>query len=226
MHQTKDAIILSAFLSQKPKFSVKSVRLLSALSFLLLGATGCATIIGGSDYYAHVTTPNRFQAQISYNGKHLGTENGTVLMKRENADKVVFTVREEGCPEQTFRFNTRAARAGTIAGNIVSGGLLGGLLFMGIDFATGAIWKPNVAEPGVAKMDYMHFRYTLPYKGCEGAQKVNDGLDAFYFNDGRVVRGTMLEQTADGNLKVQLDNGNIETYKMSTLERMVRGTKK
>ncbi len=216
---------LSPFQKARRSSCMKSVRLLSAFSFLLLGASGCATIIGGTDYAAHVVTPNHSNAAISYNGTHLGTGTGIASIERKNADKVVFTVREEGCPEQTFRYATREVRGGTIAGNLLG---IGGLIGIAIDFATGAVWKPNVNEPGVSKMDYMHFRYTLPYNGCGAADapKVADGLDTYYFTGGRVVRGTMLEQTADGKLKVQLENGSTETYKMSNLERMVRGTKK
>lgn len=197
----------------------------------LLGASGCATIAGGSRYNAQVVIPNGQNARISYNGDFIGTGAGMVSIKRRDADKIAFTIREEGCPEKTVRFNTRSFRGWALVGSIVTWtGLVQGVPLpwgVGVDLATGAFWKPNVAEPGVSKVNYKNFKYTIPYEGC-GDQKADeevpsDGLDAYYLKDGTVLRAKMIEQLSDGSLKIELADGSVQTYQMAQIERIVRG---
>ncbi len=197
----------------------------------LLGGSGCATIAGGSRYNAQVSVPKRPNAQISYNGAWVGTGTATVSHKRNEANRLVFTVREEGCPEQTYQYTSRSLRGFALVGTLVTWtGLVQGIPIpwgLGVDLLSGALWKPNVDEPGVSKVNYKNFRYTLPYAGCgdqtPSRAAPSDGLDTFYLKDGTVLRAQMIEQLADGTLKLALPDGTQQTYQMSQIERIVRG---
>jgi hypothetical protein len=134
----------------------------------------CATIVGGSRYIAHVTVPDRPKAKISYNGNQMGFGDARFLVKRNTADKFKITVQEPGCEEQTFQYYTREFRGAAFVGTIL--GWTGVLVSNGtiipipwgviVDLATGAVWKPNIMEPGVTKEDYKNFGYKINYTGC------------------------------------------------------------
>jgi hypothetical protein len=137
--------------------------------------SNCATIVGGSRYIAHVVVADRPNAKIVINGEQKGNGSATFPVMRKTADKLVITVKEEGCPEETFRYTSKIFRGWAFFGSIVgwtgvyssTDGTWIPLPFgVIVDLATGAVWKPDVTEKGVTKEDYKNFRYTINYTGC------------------------------------------------------------
>lgn len=144
------------------------------IAFLLSGIvllSSCATIIGGSNYYAFVTVDNHPNATISYKGYPLKNERSLFKIKRADANKLSFTVKEKNCEDQTIEFKKRAFRTGAFVGTLIGWtGIYQGIpLPWGavVDFATGAVWKPDIKEKGVSKIDSKHYDYRLDYTGCK-----------------------------------------------------------
>lgn len=137
------------------------------LSISLL--TGCATIIGGSRYYAHVKVPDHPTAKISYKGEYQGAGDATFMVKRSEANKLSITVQEAGSEEQTFNFTQRKFRGWSFVGTIVTWtGIYSGFPLpwgVVVDLSTGALWKPSLDEKGISKMNYRNYNYILDYKG-------------------------------------------------------------
>jgi hypothetical protein len=46
-----------------------------------------------------------------------------------------------------------------------------------VDFATGALWKPNVGEKGVTKVDFKNYNYEVKYAGCSTPQGTKKPLN-------------------------------------------------
>ena len=151
--------------------SIKSLLTCSAVLIIANFLTGCATIVGGSKYYAHITVKEHPRARIEYNGAFVG--NGFALVKapRAMANRFSLTIKEEGCEEQTFNFIQRKFRIGAFAGTLVgwTGVYQGVPLPWGIalDLTTGSLWKPSIEERGIFKIDYKHYNYLLDYEGCK-----------------------------------------------------------
>jgi len=132
--------------------------------------SSCATIIGGSKYYAEVQVPNHPNAKIEYKGRQEGIGEASFKARRKEANQFSVTIKEEGCETQTADFTERKFRGWAFAGTVIGWtGLYGGIpLPWGVatDLATGALWKPDVNEKGVRKEDFNHFTYTIDYTGC------------------------------------------------------------
>ena len=100
-----------------------------------------------------------------------GKGQATFKVKRRDADKVVITVKEDGCDDQQFEFVGRTFRGWACAGTIIGWtGVIGGVPLpwgIGLDLITGALWKPNTNEKGITKEDYKNYNYVLKYKGCK-----------------------------------------------------------
>lgn len=147
------------------------MKIIAFLLFAVVLLSGCATIIGGSNYYAFVTVDNHPNATISYKGFTLKNERSLFKIRRGDANKLSFTVKEKNCEDQSIVFTQRSLRGWALAGSIVGWtGIYEGVpLPWGIvvDFATGALWKPNINEKGVSKIDYKHYDYHLDYTGCK-----------------------------------------------------------
>ena len=144
--------------------------LLSIIIFSVL-ISSCATIIGGSKYYAHVKVSDHPNAKISYNGVYQGAGQATILVKRNDADNLSLVVKEEGLDEQTFNYTQNSFRGWAFVGTVLGWtGLYNGIpLPWGIvvDFATGSLVKPNTNEKGITKMNYKNYIYNLDYKGVK-----------------------------------------------------------
>lgn len=134
---------------------------------MLLGLSRCGTIVGGSKYYARVIVPNRPNATIKHEGLVKGSGTAVLQVKRSKANALSITVKEEGFDEQEFLFTQRTFRGWAFLGTIVgwTGTASGIPLPWGIvvDLSTGSLWKPNLQEKGVSKMDYKNYIYTLDY---------------------------------------------------------------
>lgn len=144
-------------------------------SLFLLGTviifTSCATIVGGSTYWAKVQIPDHPNAKIEYNGKYKGTGEASFKVNRIDANKFSVTIKEDGCETESKNFTQRSFRGWAFVGSIVTWTVLvNGIplpLGAAIDGMSGSLWKPNINEKGVSKEDYKHYNYTIEYTGCK-----------------------------------------------------------
>lgn len=132
--------------------------------------TSCATIVGGSKYTANVIVQNQPEATIIYNGMQQGFGVAKIRIPRNNANNVSFLIQREGCEDQTFTYSGRVIRGWALVSSIVfwTGAPPLPIPYGAIlDFATGAVYKPDVKEIGITKNNYKSFNYALNYTGCK-----------------------------------------------------------
>lgn len=152
-------------------------RLLTIVLELLLVIVllpSCATIVGGSKYYAKVQVPGYPYAKIEHNGVYKGTGEANFKAIRREANNFKITIKHDGCETQTYMFKHRQFRGWAFVGTIVTwtGLSINGGPWLPIPFgamvdgSTGAWWKPDVNEKGVSKMDFKNYIYTIEYTGC------------------------------------------------------------
>lgn len=145
------------------------MRFLFKLSLILLSAvlfSSCATIFGGSRYYAKVVVPNHPNASITYKNIQYGSGEAMINNYRSEANNFEVTIQEEGCQEETHQFSGRTFRGWAFTGSLV--GWTSWYIPFGviIDGMTGSWWKPDVIEKGIVKQDYDHYLYNIDYTGC------------------------------------------------------------
>jgi|ERR1035437_658467 hypothetical protein len=154
---------------------IKDLKRLAAIFFTLMSGiflfSSCATIVGGSRYYAHVYVDDHPDAMISYHGIVKGTGSAVFKVPRLDANIFSATINEENCKEQQIIFKQRSFRGWALAATIAfwEGDINGIPLPYGIivDLSTGALWKPSIAEKGVTKINYKHYNYLIEYTGCK-----------------------------------------------------------
>jgi hypothetical protein len=141
---------------------------------LMAGAmlfSSCATIAGGSKYYAHVTVNKYPHASIYYKNELKGYGSAAFKVPRPEANAFSVTVKQENCEDQSFKFTERSFRGWAFAGTIVTWtGVIQGIPLpwgVVVDLSTGALWKPDIMEKGVSKIDYKNFGYFIEYTGCK-----------------------------------------------------------
>jgi len=184
--------------------------------------SSCATICGGSKYNAQVLVPNRSSAQIVYQGEVMGTGSAFIMMNRKDANKFSFTVREKGCEPQTYNYTSRAFRGWAFVGTLLSWtGYVAGIYIpwgLGVDLATGALWKPNVAEKGIVKINSKNFKYVVSYSGCtvknEDPPVADAKVDVVYLKNGSIIKGTLMEPDSVSQIKIQMKDGSIFVFKL------------
>lgn len=143
------------------------------LILIVTSFSSCATIIGGSNYYAKVQVPDHSDAKIEYNGIYKGTGEATFKAKRKEADNFSVTIKKTGCEDQTINYTQKKFRGWAFTGSLLAfTGLVPELYIpipwgIAVDFGTGACWKPDINEKGVAKLDYDHYVYQIDYTGCD-----------------------------------------------------------
>ena len=199
---------------------------------VVLGAillSSCATIVGGSKYNAHIAVVNNPKAQIIYNGAVRGTGNAVIKVKRSEANQFSFTVQEEGCKEQTFIYTSRTFRGWAFAGSIIFfTGITNGIPLpwgVGLDLATGSVWKPSIWEKGIFKDDYKNYRYEVNYTSCKQTQKETEQptmLDVVYLKNGSIIKGTIIEQIMNVQIKLQTKDGNLFVFKHEEIEKITK----
>ncbi len=137
---------------------------------IALSFTSCATIFGSSSYNAKVSVPDHPNAKITVNGQQKGNGEVNLSLKRKEANKLNITVEETGKEPQTFTFNRRKVRGVATFFTVLSwlGPIPVGII---VDASTGAWFKPDVSEPGVTKVDYKNYTYTLNYHPNDSSQK-------------------------------------------------------
>lgn len=163
---------------RKSVFQRERIALFAVLATISTLLSGCATIVGGSHYYAHVIVDNRPGAAIFYKGENMGRGQALIKVPRTQADKLVFQVKEENGTEQEFRFNQKCFRSLAFVGTAL---LWTGITKTGIplpwgvvlDFSTGALWKPDIMESGVSEISCRHFKYLLTYTGFQPEKVAN-----------------------------------------------------
>ena len=223
---------------------IKIALLFAVAAFLF---SGCATIFGGSNYNAHVIVNGSTKAEIFYNGQYKGNGIATFPVKRTEADKLVIQVREDGYEGQDFRYNTRSFRWGAFVGTVVAwtGLTVNGIFYpipwgVIVDFSTGALWKPNVMEAGVSKMDNKNFQYFLNYnkvpvnppvatqqpvisQSQEKPQTVvtEDMVDVVYLTNGDIVKGAIVELRPNDFVKIR-SNNEVYVFRMSDIEKITK----
>lgn len=192
--------------------------------------SSCATICGGSKYNAHIVVNKRPNAKIIYKGEEVGTGKATVSVKRREANRFAFSVKEENCDEENYRFKSRTFRGWAMIGSIITWTVsVNGvpLLPVGlvIDLSNGSLWKPNVFEKNVDKLNYKNFKYTVDYNRSCSTQKVvpiNPGAtktDIIYLKDGTIIKGTIIERAADKSIQIRIADGNIVLYKNDEIDK-------
>jgi len=137
--------------------------------------SSCATIAGGSQYWAKVQVNGHPNAKIEYEGIYEGTGDASFKVKRSEADQLTIKITEDGCETETKKFTQRTFRGWAFVGTIITwtGLSINGGPWIPIPFgvivdgATGAWWKPEINEKGVSKQDYKHFMYQIDYTGCD-----------------------------------------------------------
>lgn len=199
-----------------------------SLLYSALFLSSCATIIGGSNYNAHVIVMDKPNAKISYKGEYRGNGSTTIKVKRSEANKFSFTVKEEGCEAQTYMYKSRAFRGGALVGTIlVWTGTINGILIpwgVFVDLATGALWKPNVMERGISKEDYKSFRYQVNYNNCNPSNPFipTQIIDVVYLKNGSIIKGLIIEQIMGVQIKLQTKDGNLFVFKSEEIEKLTR----
>lgn len=150
---------------------MKSLFYFVALMAIASIMTSCATIIGGSKYWAKVQVPDHPNAKIEYKGNYQGTGEASFTAKRSEANQFSVTIKEDGCETETKNFTQRSFRGWAFVGTVIgwTGLTINGGPWLPIPFgvivdgATGAWWKPDINEKGVSKQDYKHFNYQIDY---------------------------------------------------------------
>ena len=202
-------------------------KVFNRIALVLVVATflpSCATICGGSKYYAQVLVPNRSSAEIVYQGEVRGTGSAFIMMKRKDANKFSFTVREKGCAPQIHNYTSRSFRGWAFAGTLVTWtGYAAGIYIpwgLGVDLATGALWKPNVAESGIVKVNSKNFKYVVNYSGCPvKSEDDNDvvadvKVDVVYLKNGSIIKGHLMEPDLVSQIKIKMKDGSIFVFKL------------
>lgn len=191
--------------------------------------SNCGTIVGGSYYSAHVTVRDRNKAQIVYNGAVRGTKDAYFRVRRSEANKFSFTLREEGCPDQTFHYQLRTFRGWAFVGTVLGWtGISGGVPLpwgLATDLITGALWKPNVVDEIVVKKSYKEFIYPVSYTECtnEDEEKENIPLiDIVYLKNGSIIRGIIIEQIPNVSIKLKNKDGSIFVFKTDEILKLTR----
>lgn len=158
-----------------PIFNLLKIVAIVAITSIFLSS--CATIIGGSNYYAHVTVINHPNATIRYKGKIMGSGSAVFKAPRKEAHSFSVKIKEEYCEEQIITYSQRSFRGWALLGSIVFWtGLINGIPLpwgVAVDAASGALWKPSIYEKGVSKSDYKHFNYSIDYNGCTKNREIN-----------------------------------------------------
>jgi hypothetical protein len=139
-------------------------------------SSSCATIIGGSKYYAHVYVENHPNASISYKGVSGGYGSAVFKVPRSEANHFTITVSEENCAKQNFTFQQRKIRGWALAGTILGWtSIISGIpvpIGLFVDLGTGALWRPDIMEKGVSKIDIKNYNYIITnYNNCAPKEK-------------------------------------------------------
>jgi hypothetical protein len=177
---------------------------------------GCATIVGGSKYYAHVTVDGHPNATIYYKGYSEGKGYAAFRVPRREANAFAVTIKEENCENQNFLYKERSFRGWAFFGTLVgwTGVSPDGVPLpwgMIVDLLDGSLWKPSLVEKGVTKTDYKHYNYLIDYDKCERTgptQNIQVKSKAERLKELKELldNGTLTQEEFDKEKKKILDN--------------------
>jgi hypothetical protein len=193
---------------------MKLLLLVFSLIVIWIFSTGCATITGGSSYYASIIVNAKPDAEIEYQGRVIGKGKAMVKVRRASADRVSFSIREEGCEPFPVSFNSKDFRTGALIADLFTFGLLGVL----IDGITGALYMPDTDDFRIQKMGTRSFLYQINVPDCQPYRKKEKAPEAdksvisiIKLFDGKIITGMILENNPGNYLKVQLSDKSIQT---------------
>lgn len=212
-------------------YPVRRLLYAASLSFVSTLFANCATICGGSRYYAHVVVKDKPNARIMYEGSLEGTGKAVISVPRKDIRRFSFTVQQDGCSEQRYQYKSRTFRGWALAGTLLTwtyGPIPIGAI---VDLSTAALWKPNVHERGIKKLDFKNFRYTVDYTAsCTTRAKTGtpvaakDGeekaTDIIYLKNGNTARGTIIENTPNRQVQIRIEDGDIILYPAAEIDRI------
>jgi len=123
--------------------------------------SSCATIFGGSTFYASIFVNNKPNTQIFVDGSFVGK--GSAFIKYPRDKTFIIELRQEGCKPVKQIFD-KTHRVGILMMNIFSFGVIGYLC----DLSTGAAFKPDHKNNrAIYRRSYKHYIYTLDYSDCD-----------------------------------------------------------
>ena len=191
-------------------------QLLLVFSFFVIWVltTGCASITGGSSYYASIVVNARPDAEIEYQGNVIGKGKAMVKVRRASADRVSFTIREKDCEPYPVFFNSKSFRTGALIADLFVFGLFGLI----IDGVSGAFYMPDTDDFRVQKMGISSFLYLIDVPDCrpvrvkeKAVQEEKTIISTITLFDGKIITGKILENSPGSYLKVQLSDKSIKT---------------
>lgn len=208
-------------------------KLLTKLCLVVMASiliTSCGTIIGGSNYNAHILVENKPTAKIYYKNEFKGTGDATFKVKRKDANKLSIIVKDDGGQEQVFEYKSRKFRGWAFAGTVLTWtGMIGSIpVPWGIimDLSTGSLWKPDVNEKGIIKEDYKNYNYHLDFSNPVKIPQNNiENItyeDFVYTKDGGIVTGTIIEQVPNVQLKIQSKDKSITTLRFDEILKITK----
>lgn len=184
------------------------------ITVILCKITGCATITGGSSYFATVVVNSKPEAEIVYQGRVVGRGKTILKVQRRDADKLFLTVREEGCEPFPVSFSSKDFRAEALVANLFLPFGLAGVL---VDGLTGAFYMPSVNNETIRKIGIRNFLYTinlpecLPLPELRNAKKPEPESAVFELFNGEKIRGILLEKVNERYYKVKDQDNQIRT---------------
>lgn len=199
--------------------------------------SSCGTIVGGSKYKAHIRVVNDPKARISVDGRTVGVGEAVIRFPRKRANEFVVSVSSEDCETQVFPYKTRSFRGWALAGTILfwTGSSEGGVPLpfgLALDALTGSLWKPNVAENGVSKINYDNYKYSITYQGCENKSQpvpsnaspsdFKEILDVLYLKNGSIIRGVIYEMIPNTSVRIRTKDGNTFQFNFPEIEKMTK----
>lgn len=137
---------------------LKKIILLTTVSVML---TNCGVIFGGSKYEGTIIAKNHPNAEIYVNGENLGKGQVTKLFPRNKSLEV--ELKQEGCEPKTQNFD-KVARVP----NIILSTLTWGIVGLGVDFGTGASYKPDHRNnTSIEKKNDKKYTFNIDYSDCK-----------------------------------------------------------
>lgn len=190
--------------------------------------SGCATILGGKTYHAYIVVKDRPGAEIYYKQSLRGRGIAEFEVPRGESGKFSVVLKEAGCPEQVFHFTSKKFRWISLLG----------IGYYGIptlyDIVVGSVWKPDVFEPGVAKVSYKSYSYLVEYTNCNNpiittpispntpsmAQPKKNNNVTIYMKNGMIFKGVIIEEKETDEIVFKTEDNNIQTFKKSRIDRI------
>ncbi len=198
--------------------------------------SGCASIVGGSTYNAHIIINNNHpKARIMYLGETRGYGDAIIKVSRKDANKFSFIIKEDGYEDQTFNYQRRTFRTAAFIGSVL---LWTGITSTGIplpygpviDLAFGSVWKPCLYDQGVSQESTKNFKYLInydsaPIKSDSVANKnalVMSPKDMVYLKNGNIIKGIIIEQVPNVQIKIQTGDGNVFIFPLSEIDKITK----